>query len=204
MAEQILYLSNGTKMPIRDHVVRDEMIHVDLGDGASIAFPLSQVEKVVAGGRDITFFREGDPQANRQVGPRPDGPYPVGGRSSKSTMEKWAAATGSGDDEHPKVERDPATGMSVYRPFKDSPSRSRQQLALTGNQAVLSSKRAQALGREEATPQTRGATTKSTSTVVRKTRQPVQKEWGPPPAPPPVDEGEAGEGQQEATGEGGE
>ena len=52
-ADEIVYFANGTSMAIRSHKVDGDMIRVDLGAGAIMAFPVSMVERVMLGGRDV-------------------------------------------------------------------------------------------------------------------------------------------------------
>ncbi len=53
LAEQVIHFTNGTAMPIVSHTVQGNMIHVDLGGNAFIAFPFDQVEKVVEAGEEV-------------------------------------------------------------------------------------------------------------------------------------------------------
>ena len=48
MAEEIIYFTNGTTMPVNGHEVDGEMIVVTLEGDATMAFPKEQVERVVA------------------------------------------------------------------------------------------------------------------------------------------------------------
>lgn len=52
-AEEILYLMNGTTMPIKSHKVIDGMIHCDLGEDGRIAFPERNVERIEKAGREV-------------------------------------------------------------------------------------------------------------------------------------------------------
>jgi hypothetical protein len=45
-AEEILYLTNGSQMPVVSHWVEGDMIHVDLGGNGFMAFPKSLVERI--------------------------------------------------------------------------------------------------------------------------------------------------------------
>ena len=45
-AEEVIYFTNGTVMPIRSHKIEGDTIKVDLGDNGFMAFPRSVVEKI--------------------------------------------------------------------------------------------------------------------------------------------------------------
>jgi hypothetical protein len=46
LAEEVIYFTNGTVMPIRGHEFDGDQIKVDLGDNGFMAFPRSVVEKI--------------------------------------------------------------------------------------------------------------------------------------------------------------
>ena len=52
-ADEVVYFSNGATMAIRAHEIDGNMIRVNLGAGAVMAFPVSMVERVVSGGQDV-------------------------------------------------------------------------------------------------------------------------------------------------------
>jgi hypothetical protein len=66
-AGEVIFFKNGTTLPVETHRVESDMIHVDLGRGSVMAFPLSMVERVEVGGVDV-LGRSADP-ANRMVEP---------------------------------------------------------------------------------------------------------------------------------------
>jgi hypothetical protein len=45
-AEEVLYLTNGSQMPVISHWVEGDMIHVDLGGNGFMAFPRQLVERI--------------------------------------------------------------------------------------------------------------------------------------------------------------
>jgi hypothetical protein len=45
-AEEIVYFTNGTTLPIRSHRVLGDMVYVDLGDNGFMAFPAFLIENV--------------------------------------------------------------------------------------------------------------------------------------------------------------
>jgi len=52
-ADEILFFTNGTTMAIRGHLIKDGMIHVDLGAKASMAFPASAVDRIELSGKPV-------------------------------------------------------------------------------------------------------------------------------------------------------
>jgi hypothetical protein len=55
LAEEIIYFTNGSSLPVRGHVVEGEMIKVDLGNDGFMAFPNSVVEKIVQADADVVL-----------------------------------------------------------------------------------------------------------------------------------------------------
>lgn len=53
LADEVIYFTNGATMAIRSHEVEADMIRVNLGAGAVMAFPISMVERVQVGARDV-------------------------------------------------------------------------------------------------------------------------------------------------------
>jgi hypothetical protein len=45
-AEEIVYLKSGSAMPVRSHQVVGDMVHLDLGGDAFIAFPMALVDRI--------------------------------------------------------------------------------------------------------------------------------------------------------------
>ena len=126
-AEEILYFTNGTTMPIRGHEIKGQMIHIDLGDESSMAFPLTMVEKVEEAGKDVRLDAGG---GNRRFG----GPHPVTGSvppRERDTADRMGSAELPAD---PNVQRD--KGVAVYRPHAGGPA-NKARVGYAGNQAVL-------------------------------------------------------------------
>jgi hypothetical protein len=136
-AEEVIYFANGTSMPIRSHKIVGEMIHVDLGGDSAIAFPLSQVDKIEAAGKDV-LLQPSSSIGNRIVsGVRPGsgGSHPVGGQvpSRHSKSDNILPVQRAADD--PKVDVD-ASGVAVYRPFGDSNQAGKRRVGAAGHQRV--------------------------------------------------------------------
>ena len=53
VAEEIVYFTNGTTMAIISHKVENEMVHVDLGSDAFMAFPEYMVERIEKAGDNV-------------------------------------------------------------------------------------------------------------------------------------------------------
>ena len=79
-ADEILFFANGTTMPIKSHLIKDGMIHVDLGAKASMAFPATAVDRIEQSGRPV--YTTGGKMANQAV---------AGGQFSGSTEQDGKA-----------------------------------------------------------------------------------------------------------------
>jgi hypothetical protein len=136
-AEEIIYFTNGTAMPIRAYEVRDSMIHVDLGGDSFMAFPLTMVEKVEAAGKEVVL----DPSFSGNMrsstaAPGAGGNFPVRGSvpsrysDSKNKLPLQVA------EEDPEVDYDGKMGVAVYRPFQGSRQAGKRMVGAAGNQRV--------------------------------------------------------------------
>jgi hypothetical protein len=87
LAEEIIYFANGTSMPIRRHEIKGDMIHVDLGSEAFMAFPVRMIEKIEAAGASVALRASsgGNTVMSARV-PTPDGNYPVRGSYSGQAL----------------------------------------------------------------------------------------------------------------------
>lgn len=140
LAEQIVYFTNGTTMPIRQHRVEDGMIFVDMGEDNVIGFPFEMVERIDEAGRDV-LLRSSTARANKIFGdevPTETTPYPVGGREMVRSRMGWRG-DGVRQPEGQsapaaQVETD-ANGMATYRPMAWS-SGAQRNLRFTGHSAV--------------------------------------------------------------------
>jgi hypothetical protein len=141
LAEEIIYFTNGTSMPIRGHEVKGEMIHVDLGSEAFMAFPLRMVEKIEAAGKEIALRPSfsGGTNVITAKGPDPSGNYPVKG--------SYPGHRGKNADALPRIisrdeinDMDGGTGLAVRRPMKGHDAENRRALGVTsrGNAVGLS------------------------------------------------------------------
>lgn len=53
VAGEIIHFTGGTTMEVQGHHVEEGMIHVDLGGGSSIAFPVSMIEEITRHGSNV-------------------------------------------------------------------------------------------------------------------------------------------------------
>jgi hypothetical protein len=65
-ADEILFFTNGTTMAIKSHLIKEGMIHVDLGSKASMAFPSTMVDRIELSGRPV--YAGGKPANQRVAG----------------------------------------------------------------------------------------------------------------------------------------
>lgn len=128
-ADEIIYFTNGTSMPVRAHTLEKDMIRVDLGNNSFIAFPLELVEKVEAAGRGVASI--GGPK-NRMVEGVADGH--AGQRPRANDMQVAEAEAPAQPAEQP-VDRDDK-GMAVHRPFRGSGG-SKSKIGFVGSPSVL-------------------------------------------------------------------
>ena len=134
-AEEILHLKSGATMPIATHEVRGQMIHVDMGGNAFMAFPLSMVDWIEKAGANVLL--QPSFHANNVMAPGPPDPtrsYPARGipnRSNTGQLLKQRQQT-----PNPHVAVDSKMGIAVYRPTPHG-SRAKRSLAFWGNRALL-------------------------------------------------------------------
>ena len=137
MAEQIVYFTNGTSLPIRTHRVEDGMIYLDMGQDNIVGFPFELVERIDQAGRDVLVRPSSS--ANKIFGdevPTADTSYPAGGREMTHTKAGWRGdgIRQAGESPSPVVETD-EKGMATYRPMGWS-NGAQRRIRLTGHAAV--------------------------------------------------------------------
>lgn len=128
-AEEIIYFTNGSTMPIRTHEVQGNMIHVDLGGDAFMAFPLAMVEKIEVAGKGVMLdpsFSGGNMRTS--TGLPGAGSYPVRGQRPPSHSDSRVTRGNLNSEENPNLERDDDMGVVVERPFSGSESKAKRQL----------------------------------------------------------------------------
>ena len=99
-AEEVIYFTNGTVMPIRSHKIEGDTIKVDLGDNGFMAFPTSVVEKIEEAADLVLMPSTG----SNKMFPS-DSSNRVFGASPRQASNTWALPTSS----------DPGAGSSSMR-----------------------------------------------------------------------------------------
>jgi len=134
--EEILYFKSGSAMPVVSHKVDGDMIHVDLGDNAFMAFPLTMIDRVERAGKNVMLQRSNTGGTNViQARPDPTGSFPVSG-SRQSRHDEQSRFNGDPQDADPSVEMDPS-GVQVYRPWGNSNHPGKRKVGLAWNERVL-------------------------------------------------------------------
>jgi hypothetical protein len=137
-AGEIVFFKNGTTLPVQTHRVENDMIHVDLGRGSIMAFPLSMVERVEVGGVDV-LGRSGD-APNRMVEgslqSQEEMAFPVTGVIPPSERRgKWLGD--QSDLGASNIEVNSTNGLTVTRPMADNPQPAIAAVKVTGSMAPL-------------------------------------------------------------------
>ena len=134
--EEILYFKSGSAMPVVSHEVDGEMIHVDLGDNAFMAFPLTMIDRVERAGKNVMIQRSSTGGTNvMQPRPDPTGSFPVTG-SRQSRQQDENRFDSDPPDADPSVEMD-ASGVQVYRPWGNSNHPGKARVGLAWNDRIL-------------------------------------------------------------------
>lgn len=134
-AEEVVVFKSGSALPIVSHKVDGNMIHVDLGNNAFMAFPMSVVERVDKAGKNVMIGRSTVGGTNvMSARPDPTGSFPEQGMASSMRGENKRF----GDED--QREFDPAidvvNGVAVYRPVAGSGNPSKADSAVTGHARV--------------------------------------------------------------------
>jgi hypothetical protein len=136
VGEEILYFKSGSAMPVVSHKIDGEMVHVDLGDNAFMAFPLTMVDRIERAGKNVMLQRSSTGGTN-VIQPRPDptGSFPVRGQaqSRKDDRNRFDANEKNPDA---SVEMD-ASGIQVYRPWGNSNHPGKRKVGLAWNDRIL-------------------------------------------------------------------
>jgi hypothetical protein len=191
LAEEVIYFTNGTSMPIRTHTVEGDMITVDLGANATMAFPMHMVERVEQAGSEV-WSPTAPAGRNKMV---------QGKEPSHVTRGTWASPAA----EQRRPENDQVTvnnkGMAGFHPLPEDSHPKKREARATGSTAVLGVDPAR-------TPQegmlgTRRMGTRSVfptpASSSRRNIMSLQKRGAP--AQPDPEPAEAQEGQEAETGD---
>ena len=119
LADEIVYFTNGTSMPVESYSIEDGTIRLDLGDQAYVAFPVAQIDRIETTEGEV---RNPDLQpANRMVGGGPTGSVPARyRRQSQGRNSGNRRSTG-------EAEVETRNGIAVYRPYANSPAANKRQ-----------------------------------------------------------------------------
>ncbi|MDH3628003.1 MAG: hypothetical protein OEV00_12005 [Acidobacteriota bacterium] len=120
LAEQIVYFTNGTTMPIRDHVLKGQMVHVDLGSDGFIAFPNELILRIEVAGKRVNLNASASTTARppRRRGEAPHGPVDTTVRATrKRTQASIGAATPETTPSSTAGSRDALTDDAVASPL---------------------------------------------------------------------------------------
>ncbi len=136
LAEEVIYFTNGSSMPILDHIVEEEMVKVDLGEAGFMAFPMTQVDRIEKAGREVYQ----NPSRANQMFAKPKG---SGGSEPVYGRRPSAFVAGKKPGVHnmrPDQPRDPnittdANGLTVYSPLGE-PASVKNRLLLSGHSAI--------------------------------------------------------------------
>ena len=129
-AEEIVYFTNGTTMPIRAHEIRAEMIHVDLGGDSFMAFPASMVEKIEQAGSHVLL----DPSSMGNQMVNSGQAANSGSRPVRGTVpSRHGDSNGSSESlkSQPVVETDEDMGIAVHRPYAGQGAKARRTTVAT-------------------------------------------------------------------------
>jgi len=206
LGEEVIRFKSGAELPIVTHQIDGDMIHVDLGDNAFMAFPMSLVESVEAAGKNVMIGRSTVGGTNvMKARPDPTGSFPV--RASAPSMLSEKSRYESDDDKGRP--NDPAIdvvgGVAVYRPVAGSGNPAKADTGVTGHRRVRESygspgalRGARQVGTKQvigpAGPRTRGSASAPVITGIEFNPAPPPS---PPPTPPPTSgDQNAGAGDQ--------
>jgi hypothetical protein len=121
-AEEIIYFTSGSAIPARGHEVKGDMIHLDLGGDALIAFPVALVERIEsASGIDLKPSRANIVKS---------GPADINGAFPARGLE--VTTRQGGDDaveSDPHIKYDPRTGLVGY---VENPAQGDRSTVFTG------------------------------------------------------------------------
>ena len=131
LADEIVYFTNGTSMPVQSYSIEDGTIRLDLGDQAYVAFPVEQIDRIET--VDGQVRKADSSSANRMVGGVSTGAVPSRHRRQPGSNSATRRSTAGAPVETHK-------GVAISRPYWDSPSRAKRQLAtvVSGNAAAQS------------------------------------------------------------------
>lgn len=147
-AEQIINFTNGTSMPIRSHEIRGDMVHIDLGGDAFMAFPYDKVESIVEAGKNVLLPKS--TPANQMQG---DPARASTTLKAAPTIERANLGT-----DNSIVERN---GVTYHTPFADSRNPVKRSLGIAGNARAREAMRQRSQVQIGNQPTTQGRTSRT-------------------------------------------
>jgi len=138
-AEEVVHFKSGSSLPIVSHKIEGNMIHVDLGDNAFMAFPMSVVERVEQASRNIIIGRSTGGGTN-VMSARPDSAGSFQEQAALPSTQADGSRLGEKEMQEDEREYDSAidvvNGVAVYRPVAGSGNPAKADTAVTGHARV--------------------------------------------------------------------
>ena len=168
-AGEIIHFTSGTTLEIQGHSVVDGMIHIDLGGGSGMAFPIAMVENITRSGTSVFNANVGRrSQANvaseggfRAGGSSGGGSYISSSVSGNTGRGSGAAAAAAALEKMKAMENgsDTPIGNGVIYPLANHPNRAARTLGVQADMQIY--------GQSAATRQRNGsnATMRNANTV---------------------------------------
>jgi hypothetical protein len=131
-ADEILYFTNGTSMPVISHEVDGETIRVMLNGDSSMTFSMDQVDRIEdAKGAVVSSHKS----FNQAVPARPDGGTQSGSAPSRFKRGQWESPDVA-NDRNTQVETD-ERGLAVTRPNGNSSNAAQRKMASAGSRSIF-------------------------------------------------------------------
>jgi hypothetical protein len=153
---EILHFTSGTTMEIQGHQVEDGMIHVDLGGGSGIAFPVAMVENITRSGSSVynaNVRRRGQANVASSSGFRGStrsgggsgGAFVGSSGSSNTGRGSGASAASAALEKLNALENgaDRAIGQGVVYPMANHPNRAARQIGVQADMRIYGQSAAQ-------------------------------------------------------------
>ena len=119
LAEEIVYFTNGSSMPVQSHSIEDGTIRLDLGNQAYVAFPVAQIDRIETAEGEVRD--SGSSPANQMVGGVSTGSVPARHR------RQWQGSN-AGNQTSRGQAVETHNGIAVYRPFANSPAPNKRRV----------------------------------------------------------------------------
>jgi hypothetical protein len=155
-AGEIIHFTSGTTMEIQGHQVEEGMIHVDLGGGSGIAFPVSMVEKITNSGNSVynpNVRRSGQSnvasssgfRGSTRSGGSSGGAFTGSSRSTNTGRGSGASAASAALEKLNAMENgaDRSIGQGVVYPLSNHPNRAARQIGVQADMRIYGQSAAQ-------------------------------------------------------------